>query len=250
LLINPLMLNQTGFRFSFLIVTVLILGWRVVARGIEQLTEQRLWTPLSRRSHLLERGRRKMYELVGCSILAWAGSVGLMAWSNGLIVPASFVVNLCLSVLAYATILTGFIEVIMSFLPFSFPAVVVGKLAGFLLFTIRALVSAGSTPPGSLGVCRGLGCLAGPLSRNGACSPPSDAVVVGKGMTAGFHGQAATIFRKKFDNLAQFDALSTNGNAPLAALAALACNDEIEKNRDHLSKMQDVSAMFPKDQRH
>ena len=65
-----------------------------------------------------------------------------------------------------------------------------------------------------------------------------DAVVVGKGMTAGFHGQASTIFKKKFDILAQFDALSTNGNAPLAALVALGCIHEIKKNRTHLEKMQ------------
>jgi acetylornithine/succinyldiaminopimelate/putrescine aminotransferase len=65
-----------------------------------------------------------------------------------------------------------------------------------------------------------------------------DAVVVGKGMTAGFHGQAATIFQKKFDLLEQFDALSTNGNAPLACLAALANIREIIRNRDHLKKME------------
>lgn len=69
-----------------------------------------------------------------------------------------------------------------------------------------------------------------------------DAVVVGKGMTAGFHGQAATVFRSEFDVLAQFDALSTNGNAPLAAVAGLACINEIKRNRAHLGEMQDAYA--------
>ena len=67
-----------------------------------------------------------------------------------------------------------------------------------------------------------------------------DAVIVGKGMTGGVHGQSAAVFRKKFDNLAQFDALSTNGNAPMAAVSALACINAIKEKREHLIEMQDL----------
>ncbi len=67
-----------------------------------------------------------------------------------------------------------------------------------------------------------------------------DAVIVGKGMTGGVHGQSAAVFRKKFDNLAQFDALSTNGNAPMAAVSALTCINAIKENREHLIEMQDL----------
>lgn len=48
-----------------------------------------------------------------------------------------------------------------------------------------------------------------------------DLVVVGKGMTAGFHPLSALIFREDLDILEQYDAISTNGNASLAALVAL-----------------------------
>ena len=50
-----------------------------------------------------------------------------------------------------------------------------------------------------------------------------DMVVVGKGMTAGFHPLAGLLYRQELDILEQYDAISTNGNASLAALMAL-CN--------------------------
>lgn len=51
--------------------------------------------------------------------------------------------------------------------------------------------------------------------------PRPDLVVVGKGMTAGFHPLSALLFRSDLDILEQYDAISTNGNASLAALVAL-----------------------------
>ena len=48
-----------------------------------------------------------------------------------------------------------------------------------------------------------------------------DFIVLGKGMTAGFHPLAALIYRGKLDCLEQYDAISTNGNAALAAYIAL-----------------------------
>ena len=50
-----------------------------------------------------------------------------------------------------------------------------------------------------------------------------DIVMLGKGMTAGVHPLSAVIYRRRYDRLAQYDAISTNGGAPLAALAGLCC---------------------------
>jgi acetylornithine/succinyldiaminopimelate/putrescine aminotransferase len=58
-----------------------------------------------------------------------------------------------------------------------------------------------------------------------------DFIVLGKGMTAGFHPLAALIYRGKLDVLEQYDAISTNGNAALAALLALGCIELIERAR-------------------
>jgi acetylornithine/N-succinyldiaminopimelate aminotransferase len=54
------------------------------------------------------------------------------------------------------------------------------------------------------------------------CGITPDIVIVGKGMSAGLHPLSSIIYRREFDMLAQYDAISTNGNAALAALVALA----------------------------
>ncbi|MCG3181896.1 MAG: Acetylornithine aminotransferase [Phycisphaerae bacterium] len=52
-----------------------------------------------------------------------------------------------------------------------------------------------------------------------------DMVVVGKGMTGGFHPQAAVLYKRRYDRLAQYDAISTNGSAALPCLVALEVTD-------------------------
>ncbi len=49
-----------------------------------------------------------------------------------------------------------------------------------------------------------------------------DLVVLGKGMTAGFHPLSGLLFRHRHDVLEQYDAISTNGSAALPAVVALA----------------------------
>ncbi len=49
-----------------------------------------------------------------------------------------------------------------------------------------------------------------------------DLVVLGKGMTAGFHPLSGVLFRHRHDVLEQYDAISTNGSAALPAFVALA----------------------------
>ncbi len=56
-----------------------------------------------------------------------------------------------------------------------------------------------------------------------------DFIVLGKGMTAGFHPLSALIYRGKLDCLEKYDAISTNGNAALAALIGLGCIELIER---------------------
>ena len=50
-----------------------------------------------------------------------------------------------------------------------------------------------------------------------------DFVVLGKGMTSGFHPLSALLYRGRLDRLEQYDAISTNGNASLAAYVGLGC---------------------------
>jgi acetylornithine/succinyldiaminopimelate/putrescine aminotransferase len=66
-----------------------------------------------------------------------------------------------------------------------------------------------------------------------------DLVVAGKGMTAGFHPQAALIYRGRLDVLAQYDAISTNGSAPLPCYIALCCLDRLASEADRIVKLGD-----------
>jgi acetylornithine/N-succinyldiaminopimelate aminotransferase len=85
------------------------------------------------------------------------------------------------------------------------------------------------------------------------CRITPDIVIVGKGMSAGLHPLSAVLYRRELDMLAQYDAISTNGNAALAALVALA-NIELlqrhgpqinEAQRYYYARLCELAAQFP-----
>jgi acetylornithine/N-succinyldiaminopimelate aminotransferase len=61
-----------------------------------------------------------------------------------------------------------------------------------------------------------------------------DLVVVGKGMTAGFHPLSAVLYKERYDVLEQYDAISTNGSAALPAFVALCSLEMIAARADHI----------------
>jgi len=64
-----------------------------------------------------------------------------------------------------------------------------------------------------------------------------DLVVLGKGMTAGFHPLSGVLMRSRHDLLEQYDAISTNGGAALPAYVALCSLQLIE---DQAARIQAV----------
>jgi acetylornithine/succinyldiaminopimelate/putrescine aminotransferase len=66
-----------------------------------------------------------------------------------------------------------------------------------------------------------------------------DIVIVGKGMSAGLHPLSGIIYRRELDMLAQYDAISTNGNAALAALAALANIELLQRQGTQINETQE-----------
>jgi|ERR1043166_6295790 acetylornithine/succinyldiaminopimelate/putrescine aminotransferase len=56
-----------------------------------------------------------------------------------------------------------------------------------------------------------------------------DLVVLGKGMTAGFHPLSGVLFKRRHDVLEQYDAISTNGSAALPAFVTLCSLNMIEE---------------------
>ena len=86
------------------------------------------------------------------------------------------------------------------------------------------------------------------------CGVEPDFLVLGKGMTAGFHPLSALVYRGRTDRLEQYDAISTNGNASLAAYLGLACIALVEREAERISqvgahyhqRMCELAAEFPR----
>lgn len=80
-----------------------------------------------------------------------------------------------------------------------------------------------------------------------------DLVVLGKGMTAGFHPLSGVLFRERHDVLEQYDAISTNGSAALPAFVALCSLELIQQNAARIQKIatqiqdgfESLAAEFP-----
>jgi acetylornithine/succinyldiaminopimelate/putrescine aminotransferase len=64
-----------------------------------------------------------------------------------------------------------------------------------------------------------------------------DLVITGKGMTAGYHPLSAVLYKQRYDVLAQYDAISTNGSAAMPALVALGCMELIRQNAGQIWAM-------------
>ncbi len=64
-----------------------------------------------------------------------------------------------------------------------------------------------------------------------------DLVIAGKGMTAGFHPLSAVIYKHRYDVLAQYDAISTNGSASLPSYLALGSMEMIQ---EHASRIRAI----------
>ena len=80
----------------------------------------------------------------------------------------------------------------------------------------------------------------GPTAGQASRATPAlvpDFVVLGKGMTAGFHPLSALLYKGKLDCLAQYDAISTNGNAALAATIGLGCIALIEGEAERIGSV-------------
>ena len=78
-----------------------------------------------------------------------------------------------------------------------------------------------------------------------ALSLRPDLIVLGKGLTAGFHPLSGVLFRRRHDLLEQYDAISTNGSAALPAYVALASLEMIHEQGPRIRAVaQSIQAGF------
>ncbi|NOY80705.1 MAG: DUF4131 domain-containing protein [Kiritimatiellaeota bacterium] len=156
LVLNPLNLARTGFQFSFTIVVTLILGWPLVSKTAAVIEERALWVPLRFRSAWARFGAvRGVVRLTGAGVLAWLGSGGLVAWTNSLVVPGGFLVNLVVAPLAWGTLFMSGWKLLFSFVPlWRWPEHVAGRFLEAGLVVMRGATALGAKPPLSLAVNR------------------------------------------------------------------------------------------------
>jgi acetylornithine/N-succinyldiaminopimelate aminotransferase len=72
-----------------------------------------------------------------------------------------------------------------------------------------------------------------------------DLVILGKGMTAGYHPLSGVLLRERHDLLEQYDAISTNGSAAMPAFVALCSLELIQQRADRIRSIgQRIHAGF------
>lgn len=115
LLINPLQILNPGFQFSFIIVTILIAGWRGGREAITALRESDLWLP----RHCHSRWRRTAaYVEIGigllfmAGLLAWIGAFGIIFHTQGLFIPGSLLLNPAVGIIAWLSLFVSGIKII------------------------------------------------------------------------------------------------------------------------------------------
>jgi ComEC/Rec2-related protein len=154
---NPLLIGQNGFIFSFIIVIVLILGWRLTTQTIRALDECNRWRPQHHR-HPLFFGFRKVRLMVmqalACSILAWFGSAGLVAYTNQMFMPAGIAVNLIIAFLALGGLLLAAVKLVTAAIGIAVLDVVVARSLEAILGAIRLVVSLAGDAVGTVPVAR------------------------------------------------------------------------------------------------
>ena len=153
LLWNPLNVLRIGFLFSFTIVLVLVLGWQRLSSCLMMLEERCLWMP---RRVGKPRGRQcvQRYGLrlgLGAG-LAWAGSAGLVASVNGLLIPGTVLMNMLLAPVITVTLFIAFLKLGVSLLGLGWLDVLFGAAAGKCLGVISGLSFWGGTFPASVRV--------------------------------------------------------------------------------------------------
>lgn len=144
LVCNPLQLLLPGFQFSFIIVTTLLLGWRMSNMTRLAVAEKLHWRPARVNNagnlQVLRWGPRAV-DLSAVVVLAWLGSAGLVAAKNAMLVPAGILSNLLVSTLAWVALLLAMLKTWLALLPMAFLDMALGGSLNALMTAVRTVVT-------------------------------------------------------------------------------------------------------------
>jgi ComEC/Rec2-related protein len=137
LVLNPFLIFNNGFLFSYTVVLSLLLGWPWLRHAASVLQERRLWIPVAARGRPGWTGGLVML-LCGTG-LAWLGGAGLTAWYNRLLLPASAWPNLVAAQLSLPLLGAAFLKLFLCWIPPVDAALawILNLLLGFLEAAVR-----------------------------------------------------------------------------------------------------------------
>lgn len=151
LILNPLRLVLPGFQFSFIIVSILLLGWRFTSQITRVSDEKYYWLPPSQHGmKLFISGRTRNASLniaLGIS-LAWLGSAGLVAWTNQLIIPQALLVNASIFIIAWGGLFTAVAKVITGALNIPLLEPLFGTLTNTIFSFLASIAELGAGESG------------------------------------------------------------------------------------------------------
>lgn len=153
---QPLNLMRSGFQFSFVIVSFLVIGWQRAVPYYRSLIEKEYWRPAPLRSpqwrsHLALRSSQML--CAGC--LAWLGSAGLVLTANSLFIPAAVPVNMGISLLLLPAFVAGFAKALFAAIGLGWAETVLAAFLDGVIVVIRGVAELGGRPPASLAVAGG-----------------------------------------------------------------------------------------------
>ncbi len=158
LLFKPLQIIDLGFQFSFVIVTILVVGWRHGQEAVNSLGEKELWIPSRARSlrqRLASQGIKYTAALFAGSLLAWLAGAGIILATQGLFIPGAVLFNLFVAFLAWLAIFFSILKIGLGLI---LPWLPLADACGFILergmTLLRWLAAIASDPPFSFAMVR------------------------------------------------------------------------------------------------
>lgn len=146
LVLNPCLIFNSGFQYSYLIVTSLIISLPLITKFYNMLTVNHFWLPI----HLNAGTKihRTLFSCLAGSTIAWAAAVGLTLLYNQIFIPFSIALNVIVIHLATFLLSGGILKILIADIP---PLCkLVNLLLDNLLDIIRLLNNLCDSVPGSV----------------------------------------------------------------------------------------------------
>lgn len=154
LLVNPVSIMTIGFQFSFLLVTAILAGWRLLGM---------LWACLGVRSILVpgraqkkfrrwSAVRKSAFMTIGAMSIFWLAGLGLSVHFNRFINPVGIIGNVCVTVVAWALMVASWLKIPLELLYIPVLPDLLGSVLTFLVGSLERVAELASTDSTIFGI--------------------------------------------------------------------------------------------------